>query len=69
MITLIKIILHIVLILAGAGVGYLYYKIIGCRSGGCPLTSNAWSSVIMGALFLYILLSSYIDRIVNHFIK
>ncbi|MBN2260742.1 MAG: hypothetical protein JW702_09360, partial [Clostridiales bacterium] len=23
----------------GAGVGYLYYKIVGCRSGACFITS------------------------------
>ncbi len=66
---ILKIGLHILLLVIGAGIGYLYYKLIGCRSGGCPLTSNAWSSVIMGALFIYVLLSSYIEKIVKFFTK
>ncbi len=64
-----KIAMHVLLLLLGAGAGYLYYKFVGCRSGGCPLTSNAWSSVILGALFVYILLSSYIDKIIKYFLK
>jgi hypothetical protein len=37
-------------ILVGAGGGYLYYRLVGCRSGGCPITSNPWASTIYGAV-------------------
>ncbi|MCB1157349.1 MAG: YtxH domain-containing protein [Leptospiraceae bacterium] len=30
--------------------GYAYYRIIGCSSGACPLTSNPWTSSIYGAV-------------------
>ena len=35
---------------SGAGLGYLYYRFIGCTSTACPLTSNPWSSGIYGAV-------------------
>jgi hypothetical protein len=35
----------------GAAVGYfLFYKVIGCASGTCPITSNPLSSTIYGAV-------------------
>lgn len=30
--------------------GYIYYKIVGCPTGACPITSNRYSSTIYGAL-------------------
>ena len=36
-------------ILGGAG-GFLYYRIVGCKTGACPLTSNPWISTLYGAL-------------------
>jgi xanthine/uracil permease len=38
-------------VLAGAGIGYLYWYFIGCNTGSCAITSNPWSSVLYGALF------------------
>ncbi len=35
---------------AGAAVGYLYYKLVGCRTGTCLLTSNPIRSVLYWAL-------------------
>ncbi|MBN1294239.1 MAG: YtxH domain-containing protein [Candidatus Latescibacteria bacterium] len=35
---------------AGAAVGFVYYKFIGCSSGACPITSNPWASMIYGAI-------------------
>lgn len=32
----------------GAMVGYLYYRVVGCRSGACPLSSNPWISTLYG---------------------
>ncbi|MBK7257639.1 MAG: hypothetical protein IPI01_07515 [Ignavibacteriae bacterium] len=37
-------------VLVGAAGGFLYYKVIGCRSGACPITSNPWASTIYGAV-------------------
>ena len=34
----------------GAVIGYAYYRIIGCSSGSCPITSNPWASMLYGAL-------------------
>lgn len=34
----------------GAGLGFLYYKIIGCRSGACPIAGNPWISTIWWAM-------------------
>lgn len=34
----------------GATAGYTYYAMVGCASGGCPITSNPWISTGWGAL-------------------
>lgn len=38
----------------GAALGFAYYRLVGCASGGCPITSNPWISssygAVMGAL-------------------
>ncbi len=35
----------------GALVGYLYYRVIGCASGACAITSNPVNSMLyMGAI-------------------
>jgi hypothetical protein len=38
-------------VLAGAGLGYLYYFFIGCNTGSCAITSNPWSSILYGSVF------------------
>jgi hypothetical protein len=35
---------------AGAVVGLLVYRFIGCRTGACPLNSNPWISMIVWGL-------------------
>ena len=35
---------------SGGGLGFAYYKFIGCSTGACPLTSNPWISTIYGAV-------------------
>ncbi len=37
-------------ILIGAGIGYGYYRLVGCSTGTCPITSNPWISSIYGAV-------------------
>jgi hypothetical protein len=34
----------------GAVLGFGYYKLVGCASGTCPLTSNPWISTLGGML-------------------
>lgn len=36
--------------LGGAALGFVYQRVVGCRSGSCPLTSNAWVTTLYGAL-------------------
>ncbi len=36
-------------LIAGGVFGYLYYRLVGCPTGGCPLTSNPYSSVLIWA--------------------
>jgi hypothetical protein len=35
-------------LIVGGGVGYAYYRFVGCSSGSCPITSNPYSSIIYG---------------------
>jgi len=39
-----------VYILVGAVLGYGYYRLVGCKTGACPITSNPFISVIYGAV-------------------
>lgn len=36
--------------LVGASLGYGYHRVVGCRSGACPITANPYASTIYGAL-------------------
>lgn len=42
-------------VLGGAVVGYLYYRLVGCRTGGCPITSSPIISTIYGAMMGFLL--------------
>ena len=35
-------------VLVGGGLGFGYYKLVGCASGACPLTSSPVISTIYG---------------------
>jgi hypothetical protein len=46
-----KMLLHTLAYVAGGAiVGFGYHKIVGCRSGACPITANPYISTIYGAL-------------------
>ncbi|MFH1025028.1 MAG: DUF6132 family protein [Planctomycetota bacterium] len=34
----------------GGALGYAYYRLVGCSSGTCPITSSPWMSMFYGAL-------------------
>lgn len=34
----------------GAAVGYAMHRYVGCRTGACPLTANAYTSTLIYAL-------------------
>ncbi|MBP7829576.1 MAG: hypothetical protein KA248_06625 [Kiritimatiellae bacterium] len=31
----------------GAGVGFLLYRFVGCRTGACPLTGNPYVAMLI----------------------
>lgn len=44
--------------LTGGVLGFLYYYFIGCASGTCAITSDPYSSVMMGSLMGYFVVNS-----------
>jgi hypothetical protein len=39
-----------ILAVAGAIGGFLYYRFVGCVSGACPITSNPYISTVYGGV-------------------
>lgn len=37
-------------VVGGAVLGFAYHKLVGCRSGACPITANPYISTIYGAV-------------------
>jgi len=37
-------------VVIGAAGGYLFYRVVGCKSGVCPITRSPWLSTIYGAI-------------------
>lgn len=37
-------------VLGGGVIGYAYHRVVGCRSGVCPITANPWVATGYGAL-------------------
>ena len=33
----------------GAGLGFAYYRFVGCSTGACPLSSNPWLMTLYGS--------------------
>lgn len=42
-------------IVVGAVLGFAYQRVVGCRTGTCPITSNPYISTFYGALMGYLL--------------
>ena len=42
---------------AGALVGFLSYRFIGCKTGACPLNSNPWVSMAVWGLIGFLVSS------------
>ncbi len=36
--------------LGGGAAGYAFHRVVGCPSGGCPITGSAWISTLYGLL-------------------
>ena len=45
--------------IVGAGLGVGWYKLVGCSTGTCPLTSNPVISTIYGAVLGVLLATSF----------
>ncbi len=37
-------------VVLGAGLGFAYASLVGCPTGGCPITSNPYLASAIGAL-------------------
>lgn len=37
-------------IVIGGALGFLYYKVVGCPNGSCPITSKPFNSILYGAV-------------------
>lgn len=44
-----------IFIAVGLAAGFAYWRFVGCSSGSCPLTSNWYSSTLIGGFFGYAL--------------
>lgn len=51
----------IAMIIGGIG-GFVYYYFVGCNSGSCAITSNPYSSIIMGGLLGFFVVNSPCTR-------
>jgi len=40
----------IVGIVVGGGLGFVYYKVVGCPNGSCPITAKPMNTIIYGAV-------------------
>jgi hypothetical protein len=40
----------VLFVLGGAAIGLAYQRLIGCRTGACPLTSNPYIATLYGAM-------------------
>ncbi len=43
----------------GGAMGLLYYKLVGCQSGSCPITAKPHRTAIYGAILGFMISSSF----------
>jgi hypothetical protein len=55
----IMILRFIIGMVVGGGLGFGWYKLVGCSTGTCPLASNPVISTIFGAVFGALLATSF----------
>jgi hypothetical protein len=49
----------VIAIIIGGIIGFAYYKLIGCSSGACPITSNPYTSILYGAFLGFLVGQSF----------
>lgn len=45
--------------LIGGAIGFGYYRLVGCSTGACPLTSNPWITMIYGSVMGALVATSF----------
>lgn len=45
--------------LVGGALGLLYYKLVGCPNGSCPITAKPHRTAIYGAIIGFMISSSF----------
>jgi hypothetical protein len=45
--------------LLGAAAGYAWHRLVGCRTGACPITANPWISSVYGLVMGLLLTGSF----------
>lgn len=46
-------------VVVGGGLGFAYYRFVGCSTGACPLMSNPWISSIYGGVIGLLIAGSF----------
>lgn len=46
----------------GVITGFLYYRFVGCSTGGCAITSNPWLTVGWGAVMGFLIADSFKEK-------
>ena len=58
-----NLIIIIIGVLAGVVGGFLYWRLVGCSSGSCAITSHWYTSIIFGGLAGYLLSDGLADML------
>jgi hypothetical protein len=51
-------------VMGGIG-GFVYYRMVGCPSGACAITSNPWLTILWGAILGYLIGSTFNKKTKN----